>query len=241
MQEANEKIYDKYLRNALLLEGSLHSQNAINFLVGKEDFIIPSDIFTFIALKQDAVNFDTLCILLQQRIYLDNYITSIVNICKRNNLNLLSLKKLDSILTICSFEKNLSRKLYLLKLLAGSDTCVGVTLKEYPLENIVKYHKNVLACVDDFICQTGFLADFRRVKICIEAIKTKQVKYLFQPFANTKHNDIMQWLKRNIAKGRNDAQAILGWECGPDSGRWPSTVLDDYEITLNLLCSISDN
>jgi hypothetical protein len=36
-------------------------------------------------------------------------------------------------------------------------------------------------------------------------------------------------------KGKNDPEATLGWICGPDSEKWPSTNLGDYEETVSLL------
>jgi hypothetical protein len=67
----------------------------------------------------------------------------------------------------------------------------------------------------------------------------KPWKNKFKPLENQTHAAIMTWLMKNISKRKNDSEAMLGWTCGPDSAKWPSTDLKDYEETVSLLNMLS--
>nr|XP_015840444.1 PREDICTED: uncharacterized protein LOC107399198 [Tribolium castaneum] len=62
---------------------------------------------------------------------------------------------------------------------------------------------------------------------------------MFNPLENQRHQDILDWLKKNIRKGEENPEAHLGWTTGADSARWPSMKLTDYKDTYDLLCILT--
>jgi hypothetical protein len=72
-----------------------------------------------------------------------------------------------------------------------------------------------------------------------QVLLLNNTSHKFKPLENQTHAAIMTWLMKNISKGKNDSEAMLGWTCGPDSAKWPSTDLKDYEETVSLLKMLS--
>lgn len=63
-------------------------------------------------------------------------------------------------------------------------------------------------------------------------ILLKKSKYfIYNPTLD--HASLHSWILNNIEKSRLGLP--IGWACGPDSGQWPSTNIQDYFDVLSLL------
>lgn len=79
----------------------------------------------------------------------------------------------------------------------------------------------------DAIKQTAYFGLVESLKLLLS------VSVLFRYFPETVHANIHEWLHKNIDKSTRGES--LGWRCGPDSGLWPSTKVEDYIDCLHML------
>jgi hypothetical protein len=237
-QEAVETVYKNFFQSAI----SRTEPNSVNsdlaFLLNKKDFIISSEIVLYAAPYGKKIGLFTMCRLLKRKINVDNYLNKIVHICVKANCEMLSLNELDKLLIAHNLERYISHKLHVIKLLSGFNLVDAYRL-EYPVKNILKNNKDINACIDEFICRAAHLADSQNLETFTQAVLLNNTSYKFKPLENQTHAVIMTWLTKNISKGKNDSEAMLGWTCGPDSAKWPSTDLKDYEETVSLLNMLS--
>jgi hypothetical protein len=237
-QNAALDVYEVYFRNTLSAsEMDLTKKTLFNHLCKKENFIIPDSIFSWIAKHGEDVSVDSICLLLKRKKILDNYVDGVIKICTNKKIDKLSWSKLDELLMEHNIERNTAHKLYIFKLLANCKLENHYYL-EWPVENIATRYKNLAAIVDEFVCEAAYLANSNVLRAFTAALILKNITYEFALDSVPKHANILKWLRENISKGRNNPEAHLGWTCGPDSARWPSTVLQDYEETEALLMSI---
>ncbi|KAK4880586.1 hypothetical protein RN001_008732 [Aquatica leii] len=237
-QQAKEKVYEKYLKNAIRFNVTDSAKETLAFLLKKENFVVPSDIISFAALYGNKLRVDDLCQLLDKRRSLDNYVNNIVSVCKTEKCESINLNKLDDILVLHSLERNISFKLYILKLLSNFNIINACHLN-YPVQNILKNHKDIKSCIDECICNASYLADVQILKKFITALICRNICFKFNPSENEKHAEILLWIQKNISKGTHHPDAVLGWTSGPDSAKWPSTNLEDYKETLSYLMLIT--
>jgi hypothetical protein len=238
-QGALQKIYMKHLNNLILYEDTHQTKLNLFTLMNREDFIIPSEIFLKMSHYIKNANVEIFVKLLQKRKFLDKYVHTFVDICRKENVSLLSYSKLYALLTAHGLEKNVSHIYYLLDLLSNHNL-QNICTKEFPVLNILQNHQTVVSCIDQFVCNVSYIADYKKLQIAILSLKlNKDVLYRFKPHENVKHSQILHWVKEIISKGNSDPDAQLGWTCGPDSARWPSTKLQDYKETLTLLTLLS--
>jgi hypothetical protein len=130
---------------------------------------------------------------------------------KLNNRDISKCSKLYALLTAHGLEKNVSHIYYLLDLLSNHNL-QNICTKEFPLLNILQNHQTVVSCIDQFVCNVSYIADYKKLQIAILSLKSnKDVLYRFKPHENVKHSQILQWVKENISKGSSDPEAQLGW------------------------------
>ncbi|KAJ8933582.1 hypothetical protein NQ318_015969, partial [Aromia moschata] len=119
-------------------------------------------------------------------------------------------------------------RLYLTKLLIGKDDYLQIDHlnKYYPSFNITLNYKNIDWSLDKAICEAVYFTQHSFLENIYRVIIRNNVNYKFDLENNEEHKQLMQWLSRNIVKGSGGAP--VGWSCGPDSGKWPATTLEDY-------------
>jgi hypothetical protein len=237
-QETAQRVYKNFFQCAISRTEPNSANNVLTFLLNKKDFIISSEILLYAAPYGKKIGLFTMCRLLNRKINVDNYLNKIVDICVKANCEMLNLNELDKLLIAHNLERNISHKLHVIKLLSGFNLVDAYRLK-YPVKNILKNNKDINACIDEFICRAAHLADSQNLETFTQALLLNNTSYKFKPLENQTHAAIMTWLMKNISKGKNDSEAMLGWTCGPDSAKWPSTDLKDYEETVSLLNMLS--
>ena len=232
---ASEEVYLYHLKSSVGVSvTSSETRTLLSFLIRKQNFIIPDKIFSWIAAAGENVSLSDMCLVVDKKKRLERYVNTIISICQTEHFDWLSLRKLDEILIEHNLDCNTSSRIYILKLLSNFNI-KGASYKQYPVENIAMHYKKLESCIDELICEAAYLANYKVLKNFIAVMGLKFMTYKFQPSLNSSHSNILNWIKNNILKGEKEPEALLGWTCGPDSARWPSTKLDDYKQTLSLL------
>jgi hypothetical protein len=232
---ASEEVYLYHLKSSVGVSvTSSETRTLLSFLIRKQNFIIPDKIFSWIAAAGENVSLSDMCLVVDKKKRLERYVNTIISICQTEHFDWLSLRKLDEILIEHNLDRNTSSRIYILKLLSNFNI-KGASYKQYPVENIAMHYKKLESCIDELICEAAYLANYKVLKNFIAVMGLKFMTYKFQPSLNSSHSNILNWIKKNILKGEKEPEALLGWTCGPDSARWPSTKLDDYKQTLSLL------
>jgi hypothetical protein len=215
-QETAQRVYKNFFQCAISRTEPNSANNVLTFLLNKKDFII------------------SMCRLLNRKINVDNYLNKIVDICVKANCEMLRLNELDKLLIAHNLERNISHKLHVIKLLSGFNLVDAYRL-EYPVKNILKNNKDINACIDEFICRAAHLADSQNLETFTQALLLNNTSYKFKPLENQTHAAIMTWLMKNISKGKNDSEAMLGWRCGPDSAKWQKKKVNFEPSPLHML------
>lgn len=233
--KASEKVYEAYLKNSIR-SSDLQKKKIFDYLIQKPDFVISDNIFEWTATNGVDMGLTELGLLLNKKKTMDNYINSIVDICQKKKIEYLNSNELDELLKEHGLERCISFRMHVLELL----TCFNIDEAiengtRYPVEHLTRKYEKLYKCVDEFICDAAYLANCKILKSFVTALFLINFEYKFQPSINERHSRIINWIRRNISNGEQNPSIRLGWTDGPDSGRWPSTELNDYKETLSVL------
>ena len=108
--------------------------------------------------------------------------------------------------------------------------------KTFCVGNIICNYKNLKYYYEKIICDGLYYANKDFVEMLLNIAESNwsiSWTFRFKPTSRQSHKDIMKWLIENIRRGNKGQQ--VGWETGPDSGIWPSTNIQDYVNTIDLI------
>lgn len=168
---------------------------------------------------------------------MDKLIKRVIKTLSDYEYNSFSANKIDTLLSESNISINTYEKNYLFSLLMEKHFSPQNFDKLYPFENIAKNFISTENLVHKCICDTAYYADCKMLRHLLEAAKQNNIEFKFQPETDTSHEKVFSWLKTNIVKGCSSDDR-LGWQSGPDSGKWPSFILKDYVDTLSCLFEV---
>lgn len=222
-------VYKNQLKDEILYSDS---HVLFNLLLSK--IVVPDEAFKWIVNRAES-NVNIINSILENRVKFDKKYDQIVDILSASEFENLSCKQAYSLLLRNGLRLSLYEKHFFFTLLTNKKSYDWE--EEYELKNIFTRYKHVHHFVDELICEAIQYADSHLLKNVVKAAAEQGIKYVFD--SNTpSHAKVLSWLKRNIVKGCSGEENKLGWVCGPDSGRWPSTHLKDYIDTLACLYTI---
>ncbi|KAJ3639062.1 hypothetical protein Zmor_015785 [Zophobas morio] len=229
---ASENVYKTYLKAAASDRTKL---NLFLHLIDKKDFIVPDEVFKWIAESESDFYTLDICILLQRKQCVDGYIDAFLHVCERDQIENLNYAALEFLMTTNYLDNTLTYKCFIYKLLSDNRwQNLGDIF--YPVENIRKNYRRIDQCVDEFMCRAAYLANHKALSTFYESLEIINYdSFAFQPSQNQEHRRIFNWIKKNIVKGEANPEIPLGWTEGPDSTKWPSIKLDDYKKTLHVI------
>lgn len=105
--------------------------------------------------------------------------------------------------------------------------------KPFPIENITANYITLPQCVDEIILETVYYAQPNILRKIIPLLQQYNITYTFEPLLPGRQKAAFQWLVDNLQNIRFGRP--IGWQTGPDSGKWPSTSSNDYTEVYNLL------
>lgn len=211
------------------------SKLTINDVIQSEYFTLPKYAFNAIA-KQKIVSVSLLELMIEKKIKEFDFIRLILKKCK--HVNAFTYEIISNI-----FDKN-----ELTFTLNDMYTLIQLTnvSKQFEYKNIYEieiYRKSIenIMCeslddyVTSFIKTAGDFANHDAIYSMLTAIHNKKIKVAII----SNFNSLKQWLKDNIDRYKHDPTSIIGWTCGPDSGPWPSSKIEDYIKTLDIINKIT--
>lgn len=237
-QIAKENMKQRLIKNAIgasdFGQKRLFSQS-----VRDRAIVFPDEIFTkWIRTTEYTFSLADMLCLIERKQDLDKYIDSVKKACIQDKYEELCLNQLEILLTDNNLERKPSHFVYLLNLMSNFELDAVHLL--YPVKNLFRNYKSLETCIDQLVCDAAYLADHKILNTLFTALIMKSIPYKFLPSSNERHGKVMNWIKKNISRAEEFPNAALGWCCGPDSARWPSTQLDDYKKTLMLLNDVID-
>lgn len=225
-----EKILSKYLKGVI---SRYSDESDFELLIQiLNSTVVPSDIFNFIA-NCSGVELNVLDYIIKRRLNLDTKVTMVIkSLCdsKYDSVSVLELYHLlEGIenLQLLPFEK-----LFVASLLRGDDPFTSI--ERFPSTNIEKRYQSTQSLLDEAICKVIYMADYEMLRHFLHCIKINSLNFHFDHTESGQHHKVFKWLTDNIVKGCTTTQK-LGWRSGPDSGKWPSTNLENYVKTLSCL------
>ena len=225
LASATDAVFIKHLKNILKRKCSDADFQVLIFLVN--NIVIPDDIFEYIA-NCCFVRKDSLSYIIQRRLMFDEKIVQLVNLLEDLQIELMELTEVDNIMHDNGFQISECEKNYVMSLL-----CEGNKTKcdQFSIKNIQKNYKTTQSLLQNATCTIIQLADAKMLKTFMECMQSQGIIFCFNSKESSQHKRLYEWLKENIIRGltTNDR---LGWQSGPDSGKWPSTSLRDYVQTL---------
>jgi hypothetical protein len=207
----------------------------------KHDFTLMNQILDKIVVPNNALLWTTQTSSYEiQKLILDHKIKFDVFI---NKLRLIFKKKLCTDISFSALSKllddddvNIYHKYFVYLLMTNNekyDFIINDTNKQYPVGNIFNNYKVLYQTIDEAFCSAVYYTNTVWLENIILLIKEYNIPYKFQPHCHETHSDTLIWIKKNIHQGKTGSP--MGWRSGPDSARWPSTILQDYEYTLNII------
>lgn len=224
-----DKILGKHLRNVI----SRYSDHSDFYLLQEilKCTALPDDIFDFIA-NCSSVESYVLDHIIKVRLYLETRIQAIIDRISDLEYEIISAGDLNNIidsdnLTLLPFEKD-----YIFTLL-HENSCSDMQTR-YPADNIKHHYKSTQSLLGCAIRKVIHLADYEMLRTFYECMQNNNIHFKFEYGESDQHYDLYKWLIDNIVKGCTSNNR-LGWKCGPDSGKWPSTSVQNYIKTLAFL------
>lgn len=217
------KLLRDRLRNALQRNNEFDAK----MVFMRMGYQVPYESFMWIAYNT-VPSLSLLDLLFHRQLVCDDFVNNFIN--SSNDLSELTVY--DVIKQLTNSDTNFGTKdvYFIQELLSDGDP---TQFRKYPITNIKKNYKDIYFCLNEIILDTAYYAQSQILENIVHLIKKYGLRYQFQPLEIGKHKAVYQWLLGNLAKSRR-AEA-LGWSSGPDSGKWPSTNIIDYESVCNLL------
>jgi DNA-directed RNA polymerase subunit L len=217
-------IYEKYFKMAILREDF----TLINGILNK--IVVPNKALV------SAATYEIQKLIIDHKIKFDVFINKLRLTFQKNLCTDISFSALSKLLDDDDDDVNIYHKYFVYLLLTNNekyDWIPNDVNKQYPVENVFNNYKVLYRQIDEAFCSAVYYTNTGCLKNLISLIKEYNIPYKFQPDCHGPHSDTLIWIKNNILQGKDGS--AMGWRSGPDSGRWPSTVLQDYEDTLIII------
>lgn len=232
---------DRVDLSASLASLSVYNQHCrgqtLAYVLRKSDFVIPDRCFEEVA-RENTRNISEYCLMLNKKQTVDIYVKQFISICDQEGIEEIGFTRIEELQKKYGLENSLSHKVYIFSILANAEVSDYDALQHvYPAKNLTLNYKELEACIDDFVCEAAYLARYKNLEIFLMALASMNLVYKFK----SQHSHILDWLEKNVRKYEANPTALLGWECGPCCGPWPSTQVEDYKKTISLLASLAEN
>lgn len=215
-------VLKQQLKHALMTNDRFLANNSFMRL----GYQVPVEAFTWITLHPDP-SLPLLDLLFHRQLLCDDFIHSFLNSVCASELTVYDVMQ-HLIAKTDSYCRN--DVYFLQELLTGGNPC---SLKPFPRTNIIKDYADIMLCVDDIVIETAYFAQPKILSKIVQLIRRYDLNYNFKPFERGKHKAVHTWIAGNFEAVKMGKPP--GWICGPDSGKWPSTNIADYEEVWNLL------
>lgn len=205
-----------HLKRALLDNSGFNTRNVLS----RFGFEVPNDAFTWITSQKEA-SYDLLDLLFHRKQLCDDFINDFLEVCnsEREITTGAVVEKLSAI--NCNY--NMKDLFFIQELLSDGSV---FSVKMFPITNVRKNYKNLCSCLDEMVVDTAYCAQPKILGNLIKLSKVYNIQYQYQPLIPGRHKAVYDWLQSNIAGRGTNVQP--GWRSGPDSGKWPSSNLEDY-------------
>lgn len=221
-------IYEKYIQKAL---NQNNNQLVLNIL---EKIVIPDKALYWMA-SRDNSNIELMKKMFTYKRQCDIFIEQLEYIFQRECVLHLTIYRLHELIKRHFPVINHYFRAFLEKLLINNDNYLLIDhySKSYPASNISKNYRNIDWSIDKAVCEAVYFTQYEFLENLYRVIGRNNIHYKLDIKLNEEHKQLIKWLEDNISKGRSGQP--MGWSCGPDSGNWPSTTLEDYVKTLEVV------
>lgn len=234
VERKKEEVYLNYLKKCILnndCNGVKHSLKII---------IVPYSVLNFDILENASP--EIINLLIETKIKTDKFLCETYNYCIKENLENVSLKEIDDILTnVSPLNENLNYSKYVLvNLFTNKHAFNYSACEDYLLHlhtnNVLRYYKNVHYVANKIVCDGAYYANPAFLVKFITCLKSYGLSVRFDPMSELLHRQVFEWICLNVEKSRKGL--AVGWRSGPDSSKWPSTDKEDYLAILAFLKNI---
>lgn len=220
LHEASKSVLKKHLLSAFRNK----EENNVKELLTELGIFIPFEVYSWI-IDFHEPSLHILDFIFEKQLHSDKFITKIKNCFYEKDVSVTEFKEIIKPLLP---EVNDNDMYFLQKLLSNDDE---FNLNKFPLSNIWTRYKNIYNCLNELVCDTIYFAQPNILQKIICLIHKHGIPFAFSPNKCGKQKAVYEWLMDNV--GRN--AGTVGWQCGPDSAKWPSTDVNDYKQVYNML------
>lgn len=233
VQRKKEEVYTHFLKDCVI------NGNIEGVKCSLEIIAIPYSLMTFEILENTSLNIIEK--LIESKIKNDDFVGEIYSYCKLHDIESVNINDIDKIVTHFNLENeydNCNR--YTIINLFVNKNNYNCTKDDYwthlHSDNLLRHYKNIVYLSNKILCDAAYYSNSSFLVNFISVVKKYKININFDPMSEPTHRQIFDWLCTNIEKARNGL--TVGWRCGPDSGRWPSTDPVEYENVRSLLKEI---
>lgn len=199
---------------------------------------IPEIVFVYEKLKVASI--PVLKLLLQRKHDFDSTFTEVCTLLHvfnndiKNDDYIIKKEELELLTDHLPFKEKDYNLYILMELFCNKET---LTLSDryehlYYKYNFVNY-KNMEYYISDILCKSAYCADSNFLYNFITAVNIVGLLVRFYPNSRCSHQQVLQWILLNISGGQNGL--FCGIQEGPHSGSWPSSNVEDYVNTYDIL------
>lgn len=221
-------IYEKYIQKAIC---NSNYQLVHNIL---EKIVIPDKALYWMVLRERS-DIDLLKKMFTKKLQCDIFIEQLENIFQRECVSHLTIYRLRELINRHFPVINNYFKVFLENLLIKNDNYLSVDpySKSYPASNISNNYNDINWSINKAVCEAIYFTQYAFLVNLYQVIARNNINYKLDLKYSEEHKQLIKWLEDNISKGRSGLP--VGWSCGPDTGNWPSTTLEDYIKTNDIV------
>lgn len=221
-------LYEKYINIAI----SQNNYQLVHNIL--EKVVIPDNAIYWMALR-DTSDIELLKKMFTKKLQCDIFIEQLDDVFHHECITHLTIYRLREVIKRHFPSINQYFRIFLEKLLILNDNYLLVDhySKSYPANNISINYNNISWSIDKAVCEAIYFTQYEFLEKLYQVITRNNLKFKLEIKYNLEHKQLIKWLEDNISEGRNGLP--VGWTEGPDSAKWPSTSLEDYVKTMEIV------